>query len=160
MSETSLTVPKSAAPEVSNEEMDQLSQELGLVGLPKTMVQKLCKLGVGLKESGLVPYANGMVLLTSNAMADAIQLVLRKLKSNKRTIDETRSLSYALGYLTRNVNQTLNQAVKQENVVHEIEHEQDKRRRKSFVPHAVVGAAQNVQIVNNYPAPSEPKKIN
>lgn len=156
MPEHDLVLTKANAPEVSAEEMEQLSKDMGLVSLPGDMVGKLVRLGVGLQERGLIKLANGAAMVTTQTMLDTIQRLHAKFKHRNRTTEEMRSLSYAIGYLSRQVTANLNTIVKQETVVHEVEQEQDKRRRKSFVPHAVVQASGPVQVnVHNYPQETE-----
>lgn len=156
MPDHDLTITKANAPEVSDQEMEGMTKELGLVGLPKKMVSNLCAMGVGIQEKGLVKLSNGVVLVTTQAIVDTVQRIHKRLRNPKITSSEMRELSYPLGYLSRQVTQNLNTVIKQEQVVHEVEQEQDKRRRKSFVPHAVVQASGPVQVnVHNYPQEAE-----
>lgn len=157
MPDHDLILTKANAPEVSDEAIEAMGKELGLVGLPEKMVRNLCALGVGIQERGLVKLANGVALVTTEMLVDTAQRIHKKLKHHNRTVEETRSLAYALGYVSRQAVQNVGSVVKQESIIDEVEKETDKRRRKSFVPHAVVGAAQNVQVINhNYPPGAQP----
>lgn len=157
MPEHDLVLTKANAPEVSDQAMEGLTKDLGVVGMPPDMISKLVKLGVGIQERGLIKLANGVALVTTEMLVDTARRIHKKLTYTKITVEETRSLSYALGYVTRQATQNLNTVIKQESVVHEVEQEQDKRRRKSFVPHAVVQASGPVQVnVHNYPQGSQP----
>lgn len=159
MPEHDLVLTKANAPEVSDQAMEGLTKDLGVVGMPPDMISKLVKLGVGIQERGLIKLANGVALVTTEMLVDTARRIHKKLTYTKITVEETRSLSYALGYVTRQATQNLNTVIRQEVSEVEISEEKDKRRRKSFVPHAIVQSSGPVQ-VNIHNHPEESKKLN
>lgn len=128
------------APEVlnvSSEEMELVTAELGFQTISHSVAKNMAKLGIGLDSLGRVKVNNGMLYLTHQAMLKAVSMIQKRMDVPELTLDELETLTKALGYIS----EKLAKSVKVSNESTEtstIAVAEGKLRRASFAPASLV----------------------
>lgn len=157
MSEQSLTLSKETLPSVPSEQLDELAKELGVIKMPVAGMKMLHELGLRIQQSGLVTFVNGEVVFTMVSMHSAIMELNKRIHKKGQSIETLQKLTQALGYLSGHIARAGAGIVKTEQAGKAAEEEKDLRRRKSFVPHAII-SGNNVQ-VNVHPPKETPAPV-
>lgn len=135
-------------PDPTSEQIDELSEKLGLVSLSEKFVLNLSKLGENVEALGITRFAQGTSTFNIQAMGSIIaKLQARAMKSEN--IKELKDIAYAIGYVADKLTRANKAMVTAENEhVEQVRNAGAKKHlATSFQPGAACGPVVNVGIV-------------
>lgn len=124
--------------DVTDQEIDDINKEFGLVPVSQGFNSKLGRMGIQLEQIGVVKFANGASSIGINGLILCIQQLTNRLHNPDLANAEAIDLSKAVGYIVEKLAKINKTAVESDVATRAVNEESFKRKRRSYIPSAVV----------------------